>query len=107
MADYINTSDSDFEKDIDAKDKLVIVDMWAEWCSPCKMMEPIIEEISKEYKESVKIVKLNIDQNQQTPMKFSVMNIPTLLFFKDKREVDRIIGALPKNQLVKKIKEHI
>lgn len=107
MAGYINTTDSDFEKDIVEKDKLVIVDMWAEWCGPCKMMEPIIEEVSKEYKESVKIVKLNIDQNQQTPMKFSVMNIPTLLFFKDKKEVDRIIGALPKNQLVKKIKEHI
>ena len=107
MAAHIDTSDANFDKDIIEKDKLVIVDLWAEWCGPCKLMEPVLKEFAEEFSEHVKLVKLNIDQNQETPSKYNVMNIPTLLLFKDSKEVDRIIGAMPKNQLIKEIKKYL
>lgn len=107
MPEIINTTDTDFENDINVTGKLVLVDLWAEWCGPCKMMEPVLEEIAGEMEESLQVVKINIDQNQETPMKFNVMNIPTLLFFKDGKEVDRVIGVVPKKQLVKKIENYL
>ena len=107
MAAHTDTSDANFDKDIIDADKLVVVDLWAEWCGPCKLMEPVLKEFAEEYFERVKLVKLNIDQNQQTPSKYNVMNIPTLLLFKDGKEIDRIIGAMPKNQLIKQIKKHL
>jgi thioredoxin 1 len=103
MADIKNTTDANFESDINETGRLVIVDMWAEWCGPCKIMEPVLEEVAQEHGEKLKVVKINIDQNQETPIRFNVMNIPTFLFFKDGKEVDRIIGAVPKKQLNKKI----
>jgi len=105
MSGIINTTDANFENDIKDPKKLVIVDMWAEWCGPCKMMEPILKEISEEHQDTVKIVKLNIDQNQQTPLKLKVMNIPTFIFYKNGKEVERIVGAFPKKHFVKKIEE--
>jgi thioredoxin 1 len=105
MSGIISTTDADFEKDIKDPNKLVIVDMWAEWCGPCKMMEPVLKEIAEEHRDTVKIVKLNIDQNQNTPLKLNVMNIPTFIFFKDGKEVERIVGAFPKKQFIKKIEE--
>ncbi|MCK5569757.1 MAG: thioredoxin [Spirochaetes bacterium] len=107
MPEIINTTDTDFENDINVTGKLVLVDLWAEWCGPCKMMEPVLEEIAGEMEESLQVVKINIDQNQETPMKFNVMNIPTLLFLKDGKEVDRVIGVVPKKQLVKKIENYL
>ena len=107
MPEIINSTDRDFENDISVDGKLVLVDMGADWCSPCKMMDPVLEEIAGEMGESLQVVKINIDQNQETPMKFNVMNIPTLLFFKDGKEVDRVIGAVPKKQLVKKIENYL
>lgn len=107
MPEIINTTDTDFENDINMTGKLVLVDLWAEWCGPCKMMEPVLEEIAGEMEESLQVVKINIDQNQETPMKFNVMNIPTLLFLKDGKEVDRVIGVVPKKQLVKKIENYL
>ncbi len=107
MAEIVHTSDANFQTDISEDNKLVIVDMWAEWCGPCKMIEPILEEVANEYSDKVKLVKLNIDHNQETPVKYGVMNIPTLLFFKNGKEVDRVIGAIPKRQFVKKIEEHL
>lgn len=107
MSEIINTTDSNFEKDINDTKKLVIVDLWAEWCGPCRIMEPILEEIARDFREDVKVVKLNIDLNQETPVKFNIMNIPTLMLFKNGKEIDRIIGAYPKNQLVTKIKNFI
>lgn len=105
MSGIISTTDADFEKDIKDPHKLVIVDMWAEWCGPCKMMEPVLKEIAEEHQDNVKIVKLNIDQNQNTPLRLNVMNIPTFIFFKDGKEVERIVGAFPKKQFMKKIEE--
>ena len=107
MPEIINTTDTDFENDINMAGKLDLVDLWAEWCGPCKMMEPVLEEIAGEMEESLQVVKINIDQNQETPMKFNVMNIPTLLFLKDGKEVDRVIGVVPKKQLVKKIENYL
>ncbi|MFW6138397.1 MAG: thioredoxin [Spirochaetota bacterium] len=107
MAEIIHTDDSNFEKDIADNQKLVIVDLWAEWCGPCKMMEPVLEEVAEEQEDKVKVVKINIDQNQETPLKFNVMNIPTLIFFKNSKEVDRVIGASPKKQLIKRIENHL
>lgn len=107
MPEIINTTDTDFDNDISVSGKLVLVDLWAEWCGPCKMMEPVLEEIAGEMEESLQVVKINIDQNQETPMKFNVMNIPTLLFLKDGKEVDRVIGVVPKKQLVKKIENYL
>ncbi len=107
MPEIINTTDTDFDNDINVAGKLVLVDLWAEWCGPCKMMEPVLEEIAGEMEESLQVVKINIDQNQETPMKFNVMNIPTLLFLKDGKEVDRVIGVVPKKQLVKKIENYL
>jgi thioredoxin 1 len=107
MAEIINTTDADFTNDVSESDKLVIVDMWAEWCGPCKMMDPVLKDIAEEYNGKVKVVRINIDHNQNTPVKFSVMNIPTLLFFKNGKEVDRVIGAVPKRQLMKKLDAHL
>ncbi len=107
MPEIINTTDTDFDNDINVAGKLVLVDLWAEWCGPCKMMEPVLEEIAGKMEDSLQVVKINIDQNQETPMKFNVMNIPTLLFLKDGKEVDRVIGVVPKKQLVKKIENYL
>jgi thioredoxin 1 len=107
MPEIINTTDSNFDNDISIDGKLVVVDMWAEWCGPCKMMEPVLEEIINEKGDSVQLVKINIDENQETPVKYGVMNIPTLLFFKEGKEVGRVIGAVPKKQLEKKIEDFL
>ena len=107
MAEIVKTTDKDFTRDINVEGKLVIVDMWAEWCGPCKMVEPVLEEIANEHGDYILIVKLNIDNNQETPTKYGVMNIPTLIFFKDGKEVERVIGAYPKKQLSKKIEAHL
>jgi thioredoxin 1 len=107
MADIVHTSDGQFEQDINEGDKLVVVDLWAEWCGPCKMLEPILEQIADENRDRMKVVKLNIDQNQETPLKFNVMNIPTLLLFKNGKEIDRVVGAFPKRQLAQKIESHL
>jgi thioredoxin 1 len=107
MPDIVDTTDAQFEKDVSEAGKLVIVDMWAEWCGPCRMMEPVLEEISKEYAQNVKVVKLNIDKNQDTAVKFGVNSIPTFLFFKGGKEVDRVVGAFPKKQFAKKVDAHL
>jgi len=107
MAEILNTTDVKFSDTVSESDKLVVVDMWAEWCGPCKMMEPVLEEIAEEYSDKLKVVKLNIDQNQDTPLKFGVMNIPTLIFFRDGKEIDRVIGAFPKKQLLNRIEPHL
>lgn len=107
MSEILNTTDAEFSDTVSESDKLVVVDMWAEWCGPCKMMEPVLEEIAEEYNDKLKVVKLNIDQNQDTPLKFGVMNIPTLIFFQNGKEIDRVIGAFPKKQLLNRIKPHL
>ncbi len=93
------TTDSNFSEDVLRSEKPVLVDFWAEWCGPCKAIGPALEEIADEKKDSLSVVKLNIDENPLTPQKYNVRGIPTLLIFKDGEVVAEKMGALPKSQL--------
>jgi len=92
-------TDGNFDKEIKNSKLPILVDFWAEWCGPCKQIGPILEEIGKEKKDNIKILKLNVDENPQTPQKFGVRGIPTLMLFKDGNLVDTKVGSLPKNML--------
>ena len=96
-------SDSNFEQEVLKSETPVLVDFWAEWCGPCRMIGPIVEEIATEYNGKAKIGKMNIDMNQSTPMKYGVRSIPTLLVFKNGEVVDKIVGAVPKASITDKI----
>ena len=94
-----STKDSSFEQDIISSNKPVIVDFWAEWCGPCKQIGPILEEISNEKKDIINILKLNIDENPETPQKYGVRGIPTLMLFKEGKLIDTKVGSIPKTVL--------
>ena len=102
----IVVSDKNFDQTIKTY-PLVVVDCWAAWCAPCRAIAPIVEQLSKEYSGKVVFGKLNVDENPETAQRFGIMAIPTLLVMKDSKEVDRIVGALPKSQLEAKIKTYI
>ncbi|ABS68530.1 MULTISPECIES: thioredoxin [Xanthobacter] len=93
-------SDQNFEQDVLQSSAPVIVDFWAEWCGPCRMVAPILEEVSGEMGEKIRIVKLNVDENPATASKYGIMSIPTLLLFKDGKIASRQVGAAPKAKLV-------
>jgi thioredoxin len=107
MAHPVAISDSSFQSEVIDSDKPVLVDFWAEWCGPCKMIAPVLEGIADEYADSLKITKLDVDNNPQTSMKFGVMSIPTLLLFKNGEVVEKLIGFMPKERLLGKIKPHL
>lgn len=94
-----HTSDADFEKDVLNADTPVLVDYWAEWCGPCKMIAPILDEVSRDYGGRLKVVKLNVDDNQSVPARYSIRGIPTLMLFKNGAQVETKVGALSKSQL--------
>ena len=93
------SSDQSFDEDISSQSKLVLVDFWAEWCGPCKQIAPLLDEISIQKKDDLLILKLNVDENQETPQKYNVRGIPTLMLFKEGNLVDTKIGSLPKSSL--------
>ena len=95
----MHVSDASFEEDVLKSDKAVLVDYWAEWCGPCKMIAPILDEISQNYADKVKIAKLNIDENPETPPKYGIRGIPTLMLFKNGAVQATKVGALSKSQL--------
>ncbi|MGI9324207.1 MAG: thioredoxin TrxA [Pseudomonadales bacterium] len=95
----VHTSDDKFETDVLGSDKPVLVDYWAEWCGPCKMIAPILDEIATEYGDRIKVCKLDIDANQDTPPKYGIRGIPTLMLFKNGQVEATKVGALSKNQL--------
>lgn len=99
----IEITDDNFENEVIKSDLPVLIDFWAVWCGPCKMVAPIVEELATEYDGKAKIGKLDVDSNQQTSIKFGVRSIPTLLLFKDGELKDTIIGAVPKTNIVEKL----
>ncbi len=101
MSDRIvHTTDSGFEADVLASDKPVLLDFWAEWCSPCKMIAPLLDEAADEYAGKLSVVKINIDENPNTPQKFGIRSIPTLMIFKDGAPQAQKLGGMSKSQLV-------
>jgi len=107
MSDTIITlTDATFEQDVIKADRPVIVDFWAEWCGPCKMIAPILEEVASEMSDQITIGKLNVDQNAETAPKYGIRGIPTLLMFKDGNVVATKVGALSKTQLIEFINEN-
>jgi len=108
MAGSITTlSDATFDEEIGSADAPVLVDFWAEWCGPCKMIAPILEEIADEQGDALKIAKLNVDEAGAVAQRFEVMSIPTLILFKDGEPVKRVVGAKPKQALLDDIAEFI
>jgi thioredoxin 1 len=108
MAEGISTlTDSTFDEEIGAADAPVIVDFWAEWCGPCKMIAPILEEIAGEQAGKVVVAKLNVDDNPDAARRFDVMSIPTLIVFRDGQPVKRMVGAKGKGQLLQELAEFI
>ncbi len=102
-----STTDKSFETDIISSDVPVLVDFWAEWCGPCKHIGPILEELATEKENKLKILKLNIDENPQTPQKYGVRGIPTLMLFKDGKLIDTKVGSLPKSSLEVWLQENL
>ncbi len=100
MTDIKNLNLDNFDNEISSSNIPVLVDFWAEWCGPCKMLGPILEEISKDLKDKLQVVKVNLDENQDLAMKYSIRSIPTLLLFKKGELIDTKVGLLPKSDLV-------
>jgi thioredoxin 1 len=98
--DIVHTSDATFENDVLKSDKPVLLDFWAEWCGPCKVIAPVLEQVADAYKDKIRIVKLNVDENQSTAAKFNIRSIPTLMLFNNGSVAAQKIGAVSKSQLV-------
>lgn len=99
----LEVNDGNFDEVVVKSDKPVIVDFWAEWCGPCRMIAPIIEEISKEYSGKAVVTKCDVDNSPQVAAKYGIRNIPTVLFFKNGKIADKQVGAVPKNTIVNKL----
>ncbi|MBU6212253.1 MAG: thioredoxin TrxA [Gammaproteobacteria bacterium] len=103
----MNTSDATFADDVLKSDKPVLLDFWAEWCGPCKMIAPILDELSGEYADRVRVAKLNIDHNPQTPPKYGIRGIPTLILFKNGTVEAQKVGAVSRSQLAAFLDSHL
>ena len=99
----VEVNDSNFEEVVLKSDKLVIIDFWAEWCGPCRMVDPIIKEIGEEYDGKVLVTKVDVDSNPGISSKLGIRNIPTVMFFKNGKMVDKQVGAVPKSNLISKL----
>ncbi|HEY8476999.1 MAG TPA: thioredoxin [Chloroflexota bacterium] len=107
MAHPVEITDQTFDEEVLKASKPVLVDFWAAWCGPCRLIAPIVEEIAKEQADRLKVAKVDVDANLATASRFGILNIPTLLLFKDGQPVETIVGYLPKQQLMKRIEPHL
>ena len=99
----VEITDSNFAVEVEQSDIPVLIDFWAVWCGPCRIIAPTVEELAKEYGGKVKVMKLNTDENPDIASRYKIMGIPTIMFFKDGQKIDQIVGAVPKPQLKAKI----
>ena len=103
MANAVEINESNFEEVVLKSDKPVLIDFWAAWCGPCRMVGPVVEEIAGEYSDSAVVGKVDVDANQSLSIEYGIRSIPALLYFKDGKVVDSVIGAVPKNVLTNKL----
>ena len=106
MANASPVTDANFEAEVEKHDGLAVVDFWATWCGPCRMIAPIVEQLAADYAGKAKVLKLDVDTNQRTAMKFNIRSIPQILFFKNGKVVDTVVGAVPRTTLEAKFREH-
>ncbi len=107
MSDLVTeVSDSSFEKDVLGAGKPVLVDFWAEWCAPCRMLAPTVAAVAEQYGETAGVVKLNVDDNPSTAQRYGIKGIPTLILFRDGKEVERVVGATSKESITKMIDKY-
>ena len=107
MSEMVQVTDAEFDQQVLASDKPVVLDFWAPWCGPCRMMEPVLKELADEYEDKIVIGKLNVDENPATATKFDVLSIPTLLVFANGEVAKKLVGAMPKKKLVEELAEWI
>ena len=103
----VAVTDDSFAAEVEQGQGLVLVDFWAEWCGPCKMIAPTLDQLATEYAGRITVAKLDVDANQRTSMRFNVRSIPSLLFFKDGKHVDTVVGLVPKATLAERIQKHL
>jgi len=103
----INVNDKNFKQEVLESDSSVLVDFWAEWCMPCRMVAPTVEAIAKKYKGKLKVCKVNVDKAPKTSSEYGIMSIPTLAIFKNGKVVDKVVGVLPEAELASKVDPHI
>ena len=103
----VNVTDATWASEVEGSNGLVLVDFWATWCGPCQIVAPILDQLADEYAGKAKVAKLDVDSNQMTAMRFNVRSIPSILFFKNGKHVDTVVGAVPRSTLEGKIQQHI
>ena len=106
MSNAVDVTDSDFETEIEKHEGLAVVDFWATGCGPCRIVAPALDQLATEFAGKAKVMKMDVDTNIKTPARFMVRSIPAILFFKDGKLIDQVIGAVPKSQLELKFKQH-
>jgi thioredoxin 1 len=107
MSAVLEVTDENFAEEVEQNRGVAMVDFWAAWCGPCRFVAPIVDELAREYEGQVKVLKLDVDNSQRTAMRFGIRSIPSILFFKDGEHVDTVVGAVPKQQLELKLKQHL